>query len=291
MHNIILYLTTVLIWGTTWIGIKFQLGEVDPLVSVVYRFFLAAFLLLLYCLVSRRPMRFTITDHFFFALLGLCLFALNYWLFYMAELYLASGLVAVIFSTIVIMNIINGAFFIRSPIKLRVVIGAAIGLVGICLVFWPELNHFNLSDKGLRGLLLGLTATLLASWGNIISARNQKNKLPVIQANAYGMAYGAAGLYLVSLFLGKSFTFSMAPEYIGSLLYLSIFGSVVAFGCYLTLIGRIGADRASYATLLFPLIALGISTVWEGYVWRVPSAFGILMILFGNILVMTRRSQ
>lgn len=291
MQNVFLYLITVIIWGTTWVGIKFQLGIVDPIISVVYRFFLASVLLMLYCVFSRRPMRFAPVDHLFFILLGLCLFAFNYWLFYMAELYLASGLVAVIFSTMVIMNIINGAIFIQSPIKLPVVIGAGVGLIGICLVFWPELNHFSLSNTALRGLLFGLIATLLASWGNIISARNQKHQLPVIQANAYGMAYGAIGLFLISLFLGKPFTFSITPGYIGSLLYLSLFGSVVAFGCYLTLIGRIGADRAAYATLLFPLIALGISTVWEGYIWRIPSALGILMILFGNMLVMKRRSS
>lgn len=289
MQNTILYLATIFIWGTTWVGITFQLGEVDPLISVVYRFVLAAGLLLFYCLVSRRPMRFAFTDHLFFALQGLCLFALNYWLFYMSELYLASGLVAVIFSTIVVMNIINGAIFLKSPVRVQVVLGAGIGFVGICFVFWPELSGFSLSDDSFRGLLLGLVATFLASLGNIISARNQKYRLPVIQANAYGMTYGAGSLIILAFWMGKPFTFSTTAVYVSALIYLAVFGSVVAFGCYLTLVGRIGADRAAYATLLFPLIALGISTMWEGYIWSIPAAAGVMMILAGNILVMKKR--
>ena len=290
MHSTILYMVTIIIWGTTWLGIKFQLGVVDPLISVVYRFALAAVLLALYCLATRLRMRFALVDHLFFALQGLFLFALNYWLFYLSELYLASGLVAVIFSTIVVMNIINGAIFLKSPVRLRVVTGAGIGLIGICLVFWPELSGFSLIGSGFRGLLLGLSATFLASLGNILSARNQKNRLPVIQTNAYGMAYGAAGLFVMALLMGKEFAFNASPVYISSLIYLAVFGSVVAFGCYLTLIGRIGADRAAYATLLFPLIALGISTLWEGYVWTFPAAAGVGMIFTGNLLVMKKRT-
>ncbi len=102
------------------------------------------------------------------------------------------------------------------------------------------------------------------------------------------MAYGAAGVFVLALLMGKEFAFSPSTAYITSLIYLAVFGSVVAFGCYLTLIGRIGADRAAYATLLFPLIALGISTMWEGYVWTFPAAAGFAMILAGNILVMRK---
>ncbi|MCJ7499798.1 EamA family transporter, partial [bacterium] len=256
--NLLFYAGVILIWGTTWFAILFQLGEVDPLVSIIYRFAIAAVILMIYCLASGKRMRFPLRDHLFMALMGVFLFALNYWLFYVAELYLASGLVAVVFSTMVIWNILFGAFFIGTPIRPKVVLGSVLGLTGIVLVFWPELVSFKLSDKGVLGLLLSLAATVSASLGNITSARNQMGGIPVVQANAWGMTYGTTFMIIVALLTGKEFTFQATVPYISSLLYLAVFGSVFAFGMYLTLIGRIGADRAAYTTLLFPIVALAL---------------------------------
>jgi drug/metabolite transporter (DMT)-like permease len=285
IKNLIFYIITVGIWGSTWLGITFQLGSVDPLVSVVYRFFLAAGLLFAWCLLRGLPMRFTRRAHLFIALQGLSLFAVNYWLFYLAETHLSSGIVAVTFSTIVFWNILNGRLFLGTPVRAGVVGGATLGIVGITLVFWDELSHFSLDDAGLKGFLLSMTATLIASWGNILSARNQKHDLPVIQTNAYGMAYGALFMLAGALVMQKPFDIDLSAPYLVSLAYLAVFGSVIAFGCYLTLIGRIGADRAAYATLLFPIIALGLSTLFEGYHWSPVSVAGVLIILTGNTLV------
>ncbi|BDD85896.1 DMT family transporter [Desulfofustis limnaeus] len=289
MRNASFYLATVLIWGSTWIGIKLQLGVVEPLVSVGYRFTLAAAILVLWCLARRLPMRFSLQEHGFIFLQGVLLFACNYLLFYIAELYIASGLAAVIFSTIVVMNICNGALFLKAPIDSRVVIGGAFGLIGIGLVFHRELAAFSLADEEVRGALICVAATFFASLGNIVSARNQKNGLPVIQSNAYGMAYGALVMLLSGLLAGTPFGFDPSVAYVGSLVYLALFGSVIAFGCYLSLIGAIGADRAAYSTLLFPLVALTISTIWEGYRWTLPATAGIGLILFGNLFIIRRR--
>jgi len=289
MNNLLLYASTVFIWGTTWLGIKFQLGSVGPMISVTYRFTAAAAILLLYCKLRGLNMRFSIRAHLFMALQGVLLFGLNYWLVYLAEVYITSGLVAVVFSTIVFMNIVNGSLFLGSPIRLRVVTGAAVGLAGIGLVFWPEIKTFDLSDTAVYGFLLGLLGTFMASLGNITSVRNQKDRLPVIQTNAFGMAYGAASVCAVCLINGKSFTFDPSFAYLASLIYLSVFGSIVAFGCYLTLVGRIGADRAAYAGMLFPLVALGISTLFEGYRWYATSLAGMLLVLLGNVWVLHRR--
>lgn len=291
MKNVLFYLTTIFIWGSTWIGIKFQLGVVEPVVSVGYRFALAALILLVWCRIKRLPMKFTTTDHFFIALQGTFLFALNYLLFYIAELYIASGLAAVIFSTILLMNMINGALFLRSPIDLRVVAGGSLGLVGIVLVFSPEISSFTLDNQGFRGILLCTAATYLASLGNILSARNQKKSLPIVQTNAYGMAYGAILMLLFAFLSGHSFEIETTALYLGSLAYLSVFGSIIAFGCYLSLIGSIGADRAAYATLLFPLVALAISTLFEGYHWSTSAICGVVLILFGNLLMLQRRKK
>jgi len=285
-----LYGSTVIIWGTTWLAIKFQLGSVDPMVSVLYRFVAAALTLFLYCKLRGLKMRFRLNDHIFMALQGLVLFSVNYWLIYLAEVHVTSGLVAVIFSGIVFMNMINGAVLLGSPIRSNVLLGGAIGVLGIVLVFWPQLISFNLSDKSALGLVLSVVSTFMASLGNIISARHQQNNLPVIQTNAYGMAYGAAIIGAISLISGKTFSFEMSLTYVGSLFYLSLFGTVIAFGCYLKLIGKIGADRAAYATMLFPIVALGISTVCEGYQWAPNNIIGMAVVLVGNWMVLSKRA-
>lgn len=288
MRNFLFYLAVVLIWGSSWIGIKMQLGIVDPVVSVTYRFSLAACILLAWCFIKRLPMRFTLQEHRFIFLQGLFLFGINYLLFYIAELYIASGLAAVIFSTIVLMNIVNGSLFLKSPIDRRVVFGGLLGLTGIGLVFKSEITTLSASTESITGIILSLFATLFASWGNIISARNQKRSLPIIQTNAIGMAYGGGIMLVAALATGRPFSFDFSPQYIGSLLYLAMFGSVIAFGCYLSLIGKIGADRAAYATLLFPIVALFISTIWEDYHWTASAAAGIVLILFGNLWIIRR---
>ena len=285
-----LYAATVLIWGTTWLGIKLQLGSVDPMVSVFYRFVAAAVILMVYCRLAGLRMRFHPKDHIFMALQGLVLFSVNYWIIYMASVHLTSGLVAVIFSSIVFMNMINGALLMGSPIRLSVVLGGVIGIAGIAIVFWPEISSFSLSDKTALGVVLTMISTFMASLGNIISARHQKYELPVIQTNAYGMAYGAVIMGIVVIASGKPFNFETTLVYIGSLFYLAVFGTVIAFGCYLKLIGKIGADRAAYATMLFPIVALAISTFYEGYQWSVPNIIGMLLVLVGNGLVINKKA-
>jgi drug/metabolite transporter (DMT)-like permease len=285
-----LYAATVIIWGTTWLGIKLQLGLVDPMVSVLYRFIAAALILMAYCRLADLRMRFHLKDHIFMALQGLMLFSVNYWIIYMASVHLTSGSVAVIFSSIVFMNMINGALMMGSPIRPGVVLGGVIGLVGIAIVFWPEISSFSLSDTTALGVVLTMISTFMASLGNIISARHQKYELPVIQTNAYGMAYGAVIMGIVVIASGKPFNFETTLVYIGSLFYLAVFGTVIAFGCYLKLIGKIGADRAAYATMLFPIVALGISTFYEGYQWSAHNIIGMLLVLGGNGIVINKKA-
>jgi drug/metabolite transporter (DMT)-like permease len=287
---LLLYGSTVLIWGTTWLAIKFQLGSVDPMVSVLYRFIAATMILMVYCKLNDLRMRFQLKDHVFMALQGLVLFSVNYWIIYLASVHLTSGLVAVIFSSIVFMNMINGALLMGSPIRLSVVVGGGVGIVGIVFVFWPEISAFSLSDKAAIGVLLAAVSTFMASLGNIISARHQKYDLPVIQTNAYGMAYGAVIMGIIAIASGRRFGFEMTFPYVSSLSYLSLFGTVIAFGCYLKLIGKIGADRAAYATMLFPIVALAISTVYEGYQWSAHNIIGMVLVLIGNALVLNKKA-
>ncbi len=219
------------------------------------------------------------------ALQGLNLFCLNYLIFYWATAELTSGLIAVIFSTIVLMNIVNSALFFRKSIDASMVAGAITGLLGIILVFWPEVANLQQSSGALKGLMLSLLGTFIASLGNMISARNQREHIPVIQGNAIGMAYGAIILFLFAVVQGVTFEYDTSLPYNLSLLYLALFGSVLAFGSYLTLLGRIGPEKAAYATVLFPLVALGISTLFEGYEWSLIAAGGVALVVAGNILI------
>lgn len=288
MAERLLYAATVLIWGSTWLAIRFQLGIVPPDLSVVYRFALAGALLIGYCLLTRRPLRFPLRAHSFIALQGLFLFCANYILFYLAALHLPTGLLAVVFSTILPMNVANGALFLGAPVDRRVVIGGAIGLAGMSLLFWPEIEAFEASSGALVGLGLSVAATLSASLGNMVAARNLRAGLPIVQTNALGMSYGALLTLAFAVARGAPLAFDDSFGYLASLVYLAVFGSVVAFGCYLTLLGRIGVDRAAYAMVLFPVIALALSTAFEGYRWTTFGMVGVAFILAGNLVVLRR---
>jgi drug/metabolite transporter (DMT)-like permease len=288
MTNAVLYSVTVLIWGSTWLAIKYQLGTVAVEVSIAYRFALASVLLLLYCAIRNKSLRFDLKNHGWMALLGFCLFSGNYLFMYTASGHITTGLVSVGFCSMVVMNIILSKVFFKTKIGGRVIIGATFGMAGIFLVFWPEVQQFNLSDTGVYGLLLVLFGTFFASMGNMVSSRNQKAGVPVMQANAWGMAYGALFIAVFALVRGHEFTFDMRFDYVWSLVYLSIFGSVIAFGCYLTLLGNIGPEKAVYSIVLFPLVALSLSTVYENYHWPVEAVVGVPLVLWGNILVLTK---
>ncbi|WP_116473546.1 DMT family transporter [Zobellella maritima] len=291
MHTATLYLSTVFIWGSTFFAIKFQLGDVPSEVSVAYRFALAAFILMLWCRLRKLPLRFGLKQHLWMLIQGLTLFGFNYILVYWAAADLTSGLIAVIFSTIVLMNIANGALFFGKRPTTSVLAGALVGLVGICLVFLPELAHLDVDNGALQGMLLSLLGTFIASLGNMVSTRNQMASLPVVQTNAYGMAYGAVALGGLALAQGANFTYEASWSYTGSLIYLALFGSVFAFGSFLTLLGRIGAEKAAYTMVLFPIVALGISTLFEGYQWSAESLLGVALVFSGNLLMLMSRKQ
>ena len=288
MMDILLYVTTVVLWGSSWLAIKYQLGVVAPEVSLVYRFALAAAIMMVLCVVARRPMRFPLRAHVRMAALGLFLFSTNYVFIYLGSQHLTSGLVAVAFSTVVAMNILLGALLFGAPIRPRVAAGAALGLAGIAIVFRPEIAAFELSSAGSLGLVLALTGTASASLGMLTSGRAQAAGLPVIQANAYGMGYGTLFLTGFCLVRGAPFDFDPSFPYVASLAFLAVFATVIGFWSYLTLLGRIGADRAAYVTVLFPIVALALSTAFEDYQWTLAAAAGIALTLLGNVLILSR---
>lgn len=283
-NTVTLYIATVLIWGTTFLAIKMQLGDVAVEASLTYRFSIASLILIVWCVVRKLQMKFRLVDHFWMALQGLLLFALNYLVVYWASFDLTSGLIAVVYSTIVLMNIANSFIFFGKRTNPSLMFSAVFGLVGICMVFWSELGSFELGSDKMSALLLALFSSFIASLGSMVSVRNQRARLPVVQTNAYGMGYGSIVLMLIAVAQGSPFTLQFSLQYLGSLFYLALFGSVIAFGCFLTLVGRIGAEKASYTMVLFPIVALIISTIFEGYQWTDSSLIGVVLILLGNVI-------
>ena len=287
----LLYSGTVLIWGSTWLAIRFQLGVVSPEISLVYRFGIASLLLLVWCRVRGIPPPTGWRNHSSLILLGACLFSFNYLLFYIAAEDLATGLLAVIFSTMTVMNILNGALFLGRRVEWRIILGSGFGLTGICLVFWPEVIALGKAHNIFLAVLLGVIATYFASLGSIISVHNQKSGIQVISGNAFGMLYGTALMTLYALISGVHFNFDPSFGYVSSLMYLSVFGSALAFTLYLTLVGQIGPEKAAYATVLFPIVALTLSTLFENYRWSALAGVGLLLVLVGNVIVLTNRHQ
>jgi drug/metabolite transporter (DMT)-like permease len=270
--------------------ITFQLGIVDPMISVFYRFLLAALIMLGYCVSKGMNIKYSFRNHLFMFLLGIFLFGINYWLVYLAEMTLKSGLVAIVFSTIIFLNIINGAIFLGMKIRVRVVYSAILGFLGVSLIFKTEILSFTLSNESLIAFFMALISAIIASLGNIVSANVQRNKIPVVQSNTFGMFYGAIVMFIIALIAGKPVNFDFSFSYITSLLYLAIFGSAIAFWSFLTLLGRIGADKAGYVALVIPVIALILSTIFEDYRWNPYALTGVILILAGNSMVLHKKA-
>jgi len=286
MNNWVLYAATVLIWGASWYGIKLQLGVVDPAVSVMYRFAAASLILIAWCLLRGVSMRFSPRQHGFAALMGLLMFCLNYVVFYIATGEVTTGFVALSVSLMVILNSLFGSWFLGRPMRPMVVIGGLAGVAGIALVFWSELSGAGGGQATVPGIVLCLIGTVSVSLGNTVSARNQQAGMAVLPTNAVAMAYSALFVALYIAVTGKPVTFDVSPVYVGTLVYLVVFATVIAFGCFLTLLGRIGADRAAYAMVLQPAVALAISTAVEDFQWGWPAALGVALVLAGNVIVL-----
>lgn len=289
MQILILYSLTVLIWGSTWFVINFQLGVVPIELSISYRFLIAALLLFSYCFVRKLQVKFSLAEHLRFAALALMLFGLNYVFMYRAQQHIISALSCIAFSTLLIMNVINSRLIFKTPITKQTYIGGLLGLGGIVALYFPQIQQITLADKTMLGLVLCLIGTFCASIGNMVSIKNQQLKLPVMQTNAWGMLYGGIFMLIAALLQGNEITIDTRFEYVASTLYLSIFGSIVGFGCYLTLLGRIGAQKTSYANVMFPAVAVIFSTLFEGFTWTLSTVIGFSAILLGNVIVLYRR--
>ena len=291
MRNLFLFISTLICWSPTWYLIKFQFGVVDPLISIFYRFFIASIIVFIFLILSKKKMSFNLHQHLSFLLLGVTLFSLNYIFFYLANTYLISGIVTIAFSTILIMNILGERIYFKIKSSKQTLIAAGFGIIGILIIFEKELLNFKVEDKTHIGIILSFIATFWASTGNLIHQKNSKNKIPFIQSIAYGMLYGSIFTLIVAKFRGAELLFDDSFSYISSLLYLSIIGSVLAFYLYLKLLESIGSARAGYIGVIMPIIALIISTIFEGLQWTNNLIFGLPVLIFGCVLILKQKTE
>lgn len=283
--NLSLFLATVLIWGSTWIAIAFQLGPVPVLVAVFHRFALAALLMLPALALLRQLTPVPLRQHRYILLQGICLFSLNFICFYNATRFIPSGLVSVIFSLATIYNAVNARLIFGDRVKPRALLATALGAAGLICLFAPELTGHEVSADALKGIGLAALGTLFFSLGNMVSRRNSAAGIPPLTANAWGMGYGALILLAIIAVTG---TPMMAPEggrYLWALIYLAVVGSIIGFTTYLMLVQRIGTGRAAYTTVCFPVIALMASALWEGFVWTPLAVAGLALTLAGNAVM------
>lgn len=288
--NLQLFATCVLIWGSTWLAITFQLGDVAPEMSVGYRFLLAAAVLFIFCRWRGMSLRFRMAQHVDLFLLGTAMFSISYILVYYAETYIVSGMVAVGYSASPLIAMLLSRLFFGTPITRGVMTGASLGLAGIVCVFWPEFARLSESRNAELGAVLTMLSVLASSVGSMVAVRTQRRGYPTWTSMAWGMLYGGALALVIGALLGKPFTFGGGASYSLSLVYLSVFGSVIAFACYLTLMKRLGAAPASYVGVMVPVVALGVSFLFEKYAWTGMTTLGVGLSVLGNIAMLRKTS-
>lgn len=292
MNTPALFCATVAIWGTTWFAIKSQLDALAPEFGVALRFFVAALIVVAWCLARGQSLRFVGRTHAWLALQGAFGFSLAYILIYHAERFIVSGLVAVGYAAAPLINLALSRFFFGTSMPARVAAGGALGLAGIALVFWPTIAPVVARGAGDPSVPIGaaltIAAVLLSCLTNMITLRLQREGTTGWPPIGIAMGYGAVCSFIVALSLQRPGAIAWSPTFVSSLAYLSIVGSVLAFGAYFALLGRIGAARAAYVGVMTPLVALVVSTWLEGFEWQLPTFLGVGLALAGNIVALQR---
>ena len=273
------------IWGTTWYAITLQLGTVAPLASIVWRFGLAAALLFLGCLVFRMKLRLTRAQHLAALGQGLFAFSISYSFTYASEGLVASAIVAVTFASLTFINLV--LFRVAAGQKAAAASwgGAVLGLVGVAVLSGGEVLGAGFDGRAALGVGLALIATTASAFGNFFAWKGQTHGSTAIPSTAWAMAYGTGLLALYGLATGVEFTIDPNLTYVGSLLYLSVFGSVIAFGLYFTIARTIGYAMASYISALTPPIAMLVSVLFEGAQFGWSALAGLVLVLSGQALL------
>jgi len=275
----------VVVWGTTWHAITYQLSFPAEL-GVAIRFALGGAALILLCRWRGENLRFAPRRHAALAVQGVFLYGISYVCVYHAERFIASGLVAVGYSASPLLTGIGAAALFGAALGRRFVFGSVFGLAGVALVFWPEIVRPGRgADAGL-GVAFTVAAVLLSTVGSLVASRNRHHGMPLLPALGFGMLYGALAAGLVGLALGDVAGLPTAPSWWLSLVYLALAGSVLTFACFLTLQDRIGPGPAGTVGVMTPLLALAVSWALEGFRPTMTTFAGVALALAGNTLML-----
>jgi drug/metabolite transporter (DMT)-like permease len=285
-----LYALCILIWGTTWYAITAQLGVLAPEVGVAIRFGLAALVLLAFCRVRGERLRFPARVHALIFAQGMAGFYASYVCVYAAERFVASGVVAVGYAASPLFGLILAWAFLGTRMSARVALGGVAGIVGVVLIFWREFTRLTTSEQVVWGAELTMASVLLASLSTIAVAAYQRQGVKGWGPLAWAMAYGACAAALHAFAHGAPWGWSWRPGFIGSLAWLSLAGSIVAFGAYYALVHRVGAAKAGYIGVLTPVVALVVSSLFENFAWTGLTMAGIALAIAGNVVAMWRGS-
>lgn len=273
------------IWGTTWYAITLQLGTVPPLASIVWRFGLASALLFLGCLIARQNLRLTRAQHLAALGQGAFAFSISYSFTYASEAHVASAIVAVTFASLTFINLVLFRLAAGQKAAAASWGGAILGLSGVVVLSGGEVLSAGFDHEAALGVGLALVAVTASAFGNFFAWKGQKHGSMAIPSTAWAMAYGTGLLVLFGLATGVDFTIDPTPTYVGSLLYLSVFGSVIAFGLYFTIARMIGYAMASYVSALTPPVAMLVSVLFEGAHFGWSALAGLLLVLSGQALM------
>lgn len=284
--DIVSIATCTLVWGTTFYAITLQLGVVDPLVSVVYRFALSAALLFIWCRITGGKTGLNRGQHLAAVAMGILTFSINYPLVYVAEQHVTSGVVAIVFAAMAFINLVLFRILFGQRPRAIAWLGALLGIAGVGLISWDEIGSERLGGEALFGLGLAMLGVLASAFGNVAARRGEDLKAPVPTLTAWSMAYGAAALAMFAQFCGRAWTFEPTAAYVGSLLYLSIAGSVIAFLLYFGLARRRGYGTAAYVSAMAPLVAMFVSGVLENKSWGVFAFIAVALVLGGQVLLL-----
>ena len=290
MPTWLLFLGPTLIWASTWHVILYQLGEVPVLNSVGWRFLLAAALLALITKQQGQSLALPARAHPWVLLAGVVQYGGNYWAVYEAERYIPSGLVAVLFALMVFGNAIGAWLAFGQRVSGSFLAAAAVGVLGVALVFWPEFGAASGRAQAGYGLAVGLAAVLAACIGNMLTLNLTRAGHALLPVLAWGMGYGAAFLLIASLVSGVGLHFDFRWPYVLSWLYLSVFGTVIAFVLYFKLAQRQGPAKAALMGVIIPVIALAVSALLEGYAITPLAVVGMALCVV-SVLAAQRLSR
>jgi drug/metabolite transporter (DMT)-like permease len=277
------YIALILIWGFSWFAIKLQLNGTSPMLSIALRFGLSAILLFAYCKIKRLPLSFPAHLHFRMFILGVTLFAGPFLLLYAASEVLPGGIVALLFSSTLVFSVLAEYIFLGGKLDVYKLVSCVMGIGGLGLITLSQVEFASRDATFALACGMALLGAAIGSYGGVVSANNRKLGINLIEGNAYAMGYTAFMLLFVCLLRGESLIPNLTPIFVGAWLYLSLLASVIGFGLYLQLAQKVGLAQASYATVLFPLVALLASSLFEDLHWTNTMFLGIALVFVGNI--------